>query len=80
MIALLPILQVLLSALPEFEAIWPVISRLLANAQAPQPADMAALWTAAAAVHARVQAGAATSSAALAAPAPGEIGNSGHLA
>jgi hypothetical protein len=63
----LPILQLLLSALPEFEAIWPVISKSLVTGQAPQPADMAALWTAATAIHARVQAGVPATSAATAA-------------
>jgi hypothetical protein len=75
--AILPILQLLLSALPEFEAIWPVISKSLATGQSPQPADMATLWTAATAVHARVQAGIATPPAASAA---GVIGNPGVIA
>lgn len=66
MIAILPILQLLLSALPEFAAIWPVISKALATGQSPQPADMAALWTAATAVHARVQAAGAAPPAAIA--------------
>ena len=77
MIAILPILQLLLSALPEFEAIWPVISQSVITGQSPQPADMAALWTAATAVHARVQAGVAAPSAATAA---GVVNNPGVIA
>lgn len=73
--AILPILQLLLSALPEFEAIWPVISKSLVTGQSPQPSDMAALWTAATAVHARVQAAPAP-----AATAAGVVNNPGVIA
>jgi len=55
--AILPILELLLSALPEFEAIWPTLSKMLSSGQTPQPADLATLWAAASAVHARVQTG-----------------------
>lgn len=62
MTALLPILQILLAVLPEFEAIWPVISNVLVTGEQPQPAELAALWAAAAAVHRRLQAAGGTPS------------------
>lgn len=76
--AILPILQLLLSALPEFEAVWPVISNVLATGQSPQPADMATLWNAAASVHARVQA--AATAASTATTTTGTVSNPGAIA
>ncbi len=79
MTAILPILQLLLAALPEFEAIWPVLSKLLVTGQPPQPGDMATLWSAAAAVHARVQAAGMVPPVPPSAAAPAGIANSGAL-
>lgn len=79
MTAILPILQLLLAALPEFEALWPVLSKLLVTGQPPQPADMATLWAAAAAAHARVQAGGLVAPAASPAAMAAAVSNPGAL-
>ena len=70
MTALLAVLQVIITGLPEAEAIWPTISNLLSSGAAPSPADQATLWTAAAAIHARVQASVTPAKAVAAAATP----------
>lgn len=53
--AIVALIASLLKLIPEMSSDWAILEKLLTTGAEPTAADMAALWTAAAAAHARVQ-------------------------